>query len=125
MKKFLFLTLIFSALVSTTMFAQAGDEPKKSMLEQMKEKQKAPMVAKTGLTEAQVDKIIEINYAIRMEAPKNLRELPEAERTAKLAEMKAEKEKRYLAIPLTAEQLKTVYAYYEDMRKDMPQRSAN
>ncbi len=122
MKKFLFLTLIFSALVSTSIFAQAGDEPAKSMLEQMKEKQKAPMVAKTGLSEAQVDKIIEINYAIRMEAGKSLKDLPEADRAAKIAEIKAEKEKRYLAIPLTADELKTVYAYYEEMGKNMPKK---
>ncbi len=65
MKKFLFLTLIFSALFSTSIIAQSGDEPAKNMLQQMKDLQKAPMVAKTGLTEAQVDKVIEINYEIR------------------------------------------------------------
>ena len=125
MKKYLFLTLIFSALFSTTMFAQAGDEPKKSMLEQMKEKQKAPMVAKTGLTEAQADRVIEINYEIRMSAPKNLKDLNEEDRSAKLAEMKAEKERKYSEIPLTADQIKSVYAFFDGMRKDMPQRPSN
>lgn len=120
MKKFLFLTLIFSALISTNLLAQAGDEPAKSMIEQMKEKFKAPMVAKTGLTEAQVDRVIEVNYEIRMAAPKNLRDLSEADRSAKIAELNALKEKKYSEIPLTGNQIKSVHDFFADMRKVAP-----
>ena len=44
MKKFLFMTLIFSAMISTSIYAQAGDPPTQAapdpavMLQQIKEK---------------------------------------------------------------------------------------
>ena len=63
MKKILFLTLIFGAIISTNVYAQAGDPP--SMLQQTKEKISPLMVEKTGLTMAQADKIVEINYEMR------------------------------------------------------------
>ena len=65
MKKFFFLTLIFSAILSSTMYAQAGDPA--SQLQQIKDKIKPQMVEKTGLTEAQADKVIEINFEIRQQ----------------------------------------------------------
>jgi hypothetical protein len=47
-----------------------------------------------------------------------LQGLNDADSTAKLAEIKAAKEKKYSEIPLTAEQIKAVYAAYEDMGKE-------
>jgi hypothetical protein len=123
MKKFLFLTLIFGALMSTTTQAQSGGD-QAAMLQQAKEKIRPQMVEKTGLTEAQADKVIEINFEIR-QAAHGLRNLSEAERTAKIAELKATKEKRYSEIPLTAEQIKNVHAFYEDMGRNMQQKSGN
>lgn len=123
MKKFLFLTLILSGILSTTIYAQGGVD-QATMLQQMKDKFKPQMVEKTGLTEAQVDKVLEINLEIRM-ASKGLRELSEADRTAKLAEMKATKEKKYSEIPLTPEQIKSVYTFFEDMGKNAPPKPGN
>jgi hypothetical protein len=132
MKKLLFLGLIFSAAISTSVYAQPAQpaqpaaQPavdKEAMLQKMKEQFKAPMVEKTGLTEAQADRVIEINLEIRMQAATDLQGLAEADRSQKLAELKAEKEKRYAAIPLTAEQIKSVYAFYADMGKNRPQKS--
>ena len=92
MKKFLFLTLISGALVSTTAYAQpAGDPP--TVLQQMKEKQKPGLIEKVGLTDAQADKVIDINYEMRMQAARELKDLNEADRSKKLAELKAAKEK--------------------------------
>jgi hypothetical protein len=72
MKKILFMTLILGAIGSTTAYAQpAGDPP--GLLQQMKEKQKPELVEKVGLTEAQADKVIEINYEIRMQTPRDLK----------------------------------------------------
>ena len=122
MKKFLFLTLIFSAIISTTVNAQAGPDPA-AMLQQMKEKVKPLMVEKTGLTEAQADKVIEINFEMRM-AASGLRDLSEADRTRKIAELKAAKEKKLSEI-LTADQIKAVNAFYEDMGKNAPQKAGN
>ena len=136
MKKFIFLSLIFSAVISTSAYAQPSpSQPtqsakpaqppmdKAAMLKQMKEKFKAPMVEKTGLTEAQVEKVIEINLDVRMEIASAIEGLEGADRSKKIAEFKAEKEKRYAAIPLTPEQIKSVYAFYEDLGKNQPPKS--
>jgi Spy/CpxP family protein refolding chaperone len=123
MKKFLFLSLIFSAVISTTTYAQAGGS-QAAGLQQMQEKVKPQMVEKTGLTDAQAAKVIEINFDIR-QAAMGLRDLSEADRSKKVAELKATKEKKYSEIPLTAEQIKAVYAFYEEMGRNMAPKSGN
>jgi hypothetical protein len=125
MKKVLFLSLIAVALISTTTQAQGPVPPKQqpstdqmaNMLKEAKEKQAPLMVAKTGLTTAQAERVIEVNFEIRQQAATVLQGLNDADRSAKIAELKAEKEKKYSAIPLTADQIKAVYAFYEDMGK--------
>mgnify|MGYP003575430523 FL=1 len=128
MKKLLVLTLMFSAMISTTVFAQSGPQTQGSpdpavMLQQMKEKQKPGLVEKAGLTEAQADKVIEINFELRMAMMTDLRGLNEADRAKKITDFKAAKEKRYSEIPLTPEQIKAVYTFYEDMGKNMPRKA--
>lgn len=124
MKKFLFLTLIFCAIISTVTNAQPKVQPQAqaqdpaTMLKQVKEKVRPQMVAKTGLTEAQCDKVIEINFEMRMAAA-DLRDLSEADRSAKIQELKAAKEKKLSEI-LTPEQIKAVKDFYENMGKNMP-----
>lgn len=123
MKKFLFLTLIFGAVATTTVQAQTnGDQA--AMLQQAKEKITPLMVEKTGLTNAQADKVVEINFEIRM-ASRGLRDLSEADRAAKIAELKATKDKRYSEIPLTPEQIKSVHTFFEDMGRNMPPKNGN
>lgn len=122
MKKILFLTLIVGAFFTTTANAQAGDPP--SMLQQMKERIKPQMVEKTGLTEAQADRIIEINYEMR-ESMRAFKDLSEADRAQKVAEMKAARDKKYSEIPLTPEQIASVKAFYESLGKNQPQKSGN
>ena len=119
MKKFLLLTLIFGAFISVNTYAQAGDPP--SQLQQIKDKIRPLMVEKTGLTEAQADKIIEINYEMR-ESMRPFVNLEEAERAKKIAELKAARDKKYTEIPLTAEQIASVKAFYESMGKNPPQK---
>ena len=123
MKKFLFLTLILSAIISTTTHAQGGDPA--AMLQQMKEKVRPQMVEKTGLTDAQADKVIEINFEMRQAMVSGLRDLNEADRTKKIEEFKAARDKKYNEIPLTAEQIKSVKTFYENMGKNLPQKSGN
>ena len=115
MKKILFLTLILGALFTTTTYAQAGDPP--TVLQQMKEKQRPGLVEKVGLTEAQADKVIEINYDMRMQAMKELKDLNDEDRSKKLAEMKAAKEKKFAEF-LSPEQITAMNKYYEDMAKN-------
>ena len=135
MKKFLFLSLIAGALISTTANAQGPaatkqpatqqptTEQQANMLKEAKAKQIPLLVEKAGLTDAQAEKVIEINFEIRQQAGTALQGLNDADRTAKLAELKAAKEKRYSEIPLTADQIKAVYAAYESLGKDMPKRN--
>ena len=142
MKKLLFLSLISGALISTTTSAQgpvsskqpAAQQPaaqqftaeqKATMLKEAKEKQIPMLVEKAGLTDAQAERVIEINYEIRFGAAAALQGLNDADRTAKLAEMKATKEKKYSEIPLTPEQIKAVYAAYEDWGKSMQKKQGN
>jgi Spy/CpxP family protein refolding chaperone len=125
MKKFLLLTLIFSAVISTASYAQPappatqGQAPDPAvMLQQMKEKIVPQMVAKTGLTEALANKVIEINFEMRMAAA-GLRDLNEADRSAKIAELKATKQKKISEL-LTPEQIKSVNDFYESLGKNKP-----
>ena len=132
MKKFLLLTLIFCAVISTATNAQPQSQPQAqakpqaqtqvadpaAMLQQMKEKIRPEMVAKTGLTEAQADKVIELNFEMRMAASK-LGDLSEADRTAKIQELKAAKEKKFNEF-LTPEQIKAVKEFYENAGKKTP-----
>ena len=136
MKKFLFLTLIFGAIISSAAHAQGANtqaQPKTqpqlsteqaAMLQQMKNTFKAPMVEKTGLTEAQADKVIEINFELR-QSMIAFKDLSEADRAKKVAELKVTREKRYSEIPLTPEQIKAVLAFYENMGRNAPPRSGN
>src|SRR5687768_14895660 len=122
MRKFLFLTLVFSAITSTTIHAQAGDPP--SQLQQIKDRVKPQMIEKTGLTEAQADRVIEINYEMR-QSMVGFRDLNEADRATKVAELKAARDKKYSEIPLTAEQIAAVKSFYENMGRNMPPKSGN
>ena len=81
------------------------------------------LVEKAGLTQAQAERVIEINFEIRNQAATALSGLNDADRSAKLAELKALKERKYSEIPLSADQIKAVYTAYEDMGKNMPKRN--
>ena len=142
MKKLLFLSLISGALISTTTSAQgpvsskqpAAQQPaapqftaeqKATMIKEAKEKQIPMLVEKAGLTDAQAERVIEINFETRFGAATALQGLNETDRTAKLAEIKATKEKKYSEIPLTPEQIKAMYAAYEDWGKSMQKKQGN
>jgi len=139
MKKLLFLSLISGALISTNANAQGGPVTKpqqpamqqlskeqiNTMIQEAKTKQVPLLVEKAGLTEAQAGRVIEINFEIRLQATTALQGLSDAERTAKLAEFKTAKEKKYSEIPLTEDQIKAVYAAYESLGKDMPKKNSN
>ena len=122
MKKFLFLTLIFGAIISNNTFAQAGDPA--SALQQIKDRIKPQMVEKTGLTDAQADRVIEINFEMR-ESMRGFGDLNETDRANKVAELKAARDKKYSEIPLTAEQIAAVKTFYESMGKNMPAKPGN
>ena len=82
------------------------------------------MVEKTGLTAAQADKVIEINFEMRMAAIA-FKDLNEADRSKKIAELKADRDKKYSEIPLTEEQIASVKSFYENMGKPTPPKTGN
>ncbi len=130
MKKLLFLTLICSSFIATTHAhtssgpattpQQQPQQPKETdpavVLQQQKDKLAPQMVEKTGLTKAQAEKVIEILFEMR-QAAGGLRDLSEADRSAKLAELKADKDKKFSEL-LTAEQISAVKKFYEEMGKN-------
>jgi hypothetical protein len=132
MKKILFLSFIFGAIVSTNIHAQTGPQASKpqtsntppaydpaAMLQQMK-KIVPQMVEKTGLTEAQANRVIELNFEMRQAA--GALDPNDADRSKKIAELKAAKEKKMSEL-LTAEQILAVKNFYEEMGKNMAPKS--
>ena len=126
MKKFLLLSLICCGVMSTTTYAQTGGGPTASaqpaknsdataMLQQMKDKFKQPMVEKTGLTDAQADKVIELNFEMRQAA--GALDPNDADRSKKIADLKAAKEKQMSEL-LTADQIPALKTFYEEMGKN-------
>lgn len=91
-----------------------------AMLQRMKERVKPQMMEKTKLTDAQCDKVLEIQMWAQGEM-RGLRDLAEDQRAAKMKSVNDEKEKKWKAIPLSDEQIKALNDFYEEMRKNRPQ----
>jgi hypothetical protein len=126
MKKLFFLLVLFTTVYSTSVVAQqnGGDRDPAAMMQRMKERIKPSLVEKTKLTDAQADKVIEINFSnqrkrrdIRMDQT-----LSDDEKTKKNAELQETQNKELKAIPLTDDQLKDVNTFFEEMRKEQMQR---
>jgi hypothetical protein len=126
MKKLFFLLVLFTTVYSTSVVAQqnGGDRDPAAMMQRMKERIKPSLVEKTKLTDAQADKVIEINFSnqrkrrdIRMDQT-----LSDDEKTKKNAELQETQNKELKAIPLTDDQVKDVNTFFEEMRKEQMQR---
>ena len=87
------------------------------MLEMMKQRVKPQLIEKTKLTDAQADKVLEVQVWASGQM-RGLRELADDQRAAKMKEVNDEREKKLKAIPLTDEQVKAVTDFYEEMRKN-------
>lgn len=122
MKKFLCLAFIMVALFTSNAYAQPAADPE-NKLQQMKEKQRPGLIENVGLTAEQADKVIELNYEMRMKAA-DFQNLDDASRSKKIAELKAEKEKKFAAF-LTPEQITAMHKYYESMGKRKIKKEGN
>ena len=122
MKKIWALVLLLIAFGSLSVQAQGGPggDPA-AMMARTKERLKPQLMEKVHLTDAQAEKVVEINFESQRQR-RELRELAEGERTKKLAELDAERDKKLAAIPLTPEQVKAVNDFFEEMRRNRPQR---
>ena len=121
MKKLIVLLVVATCIYSTNVQAQGGDPAAREA--RMKE-MKAQLVEKVKITEAEADKVIEINSSMR-EQMRGLRDLSEADRAKKMEEIQAELAKKFKAIPLTDEQVKAVNEYLVERRKQMQQQRGN
>ena len=123
MKKIWILALVLVALGTTTVQAQVATDTvdMQAVMTRMKERLKPQLMDKVKLTDAQADKVVEINFEGQMERRK-LRDLSGDERQKKMEELNAERNKKLAAIPLTPEQVKGVNDFFEEMRRNGPQR---
>lgn len=120
--------VLFTMVYSTKVVAQQnGDRDPAAMMQRMKERIKPSLIEKTKLTDAQADKVIEINFSnqrkrrdIRMDQT-----LTDEERTKKNAELQEAQNASLKAIPLTDDQVKDVNNFFEEMRKEQMQRRQN
>ena len=122
MKKFFFLTALFAALATVSVSAQGGQggvtpEQRAERMKQMK----TDLIAKAKITEAEADKVFQIQQESRA-GMRGLRDLTPEERQKKLDEIKADNTKKFKAIPLTDDQVKAVDAYFEEQTKRMMNR---
>lgn len=122
MKKIISLAVFALALSIGSVQAQGmGQMDPAQMLEMMKQRVKPSLIEKTKLTDAQADKVLEIQLWSQGEM-RGMRDMSEEERAAKMKTVNDEKTKKFKAIPLTDDQIKAVNDFYEEMRRNRPQR---
>jgi DNA uptake protein ComE-like DNA-binding protein len=114
MKKLVLLLTLVAGLFLANANAQGGDPAAREA--RMKE-MKAQLIEKAKLSEAQADKVLEINTASR-EQMRGLRDLSEGDRAKKMEEIQADLSKKFKAIPLTDEQVKAVNDYMAERRRN-------
>lgn len=121
MKKLILMLVLFTAVATINVQAQGGQggDPA-AMLARMKERMKPQLIEKTKLTDAQADKVIEINFEARSQM-RGMRDLSEEDRKKKMDEVRATTDKKYKEMPLTDDQIKAVNDFYDEWRKNMQQ----
>lgn len=121
MKKIISLAVFALALSLGSVQAQGGQMDPAQMLEMMKQRVKPQLIEKTKLTDAQADKVLEIQLWSQGEM-RGMRDMSEEERATKTKTVNDEKTKKFKAIPLTDDQIKALNDFYEEMRRNRPQR---
>ncbi|HEU4633562.1 MAG TPA: hypothetical protein VFS22_06240 [Flavisolibacter sp.] len=125
MRKLFLLLALFTTVCTMEATAQGGnDRDPAAMMQRMKERIKPALIEKTKITDAQADKVIEINFSnqrkrreVRMD-----QSLSDEDRTKKNNEIIEAQNKEYKAIPLTDDQVKDVNAFFEEYRKQQMER---
>ena len=129
MKKLLVMVAVFTTVLITNANAQQGGggqgnfDPAQ-MAQRYKDRVKPQLIEKTKLTDAQADKVCDIQIATRQQM-RGLRDLSEDDRKKKMDDIQADVNKQYNAIPLTDDQIKSVNDFFDEMRKQMQQQRQN
>lgn len=117
MKKIvLFLTVIFAVSLGQVS-AQQGPPTPEQMIEMMKQRVKPSLIEKTKITDAQADKVIETMVWAQGQM-RGMRDLSPEEREKKMKEVNDERTKKFKAIPLTDDQVKSVNGFLDEMRNN-------
>ena len=124
MRKLLLMAAVIFSFAATAVAQQGTGDPAAAMA-RMKERVKPILLEKTKLTEAQVDKVIEISFEQQRQRRelRNDATLSEEDRKKKTDQLDTAREKRYAEIPLTPEQIKAVNEAFAEMRRNAPQRN--
>lgn len=121
MKKLLVLVVaVFTTVLLSNANAQGGNFDTAAMRARYLERTKPALIEKTKLTDAQADKVLDINWQSRSKM-RGMRDLSEDERNKRRADMQVEMNKQYKDIPLTDDQIKAVNDFFEEQRKQMQQ----
>lgn len=126
MKKLLALVAVFTTVLLSNANAQGGNgnfDPAAAKARYV-ERVKPSLIEKTKLTDAQADKVLDINWDARSKM-RGMRDLSQDERKKKMEEVQADENKQYKDIPLTDDQVKAVNDFFEDLRKQMQQQRQN
>ena len=121
MKKIFMLVALFVTIYATSNAQQQGGGDPAAMMARYKERVKPQLVEKTKLSDEQADKVLDINFESR-QAMRGMRALSPEDRKKKMDEVQAEIDKKYKALPLTDDQIKSVNAFFDEQRKNMQQR---
>lgn len=126
MKKLLVLVAVFTTVLVSNVSAQQGNgnfDPAQ-MAQRYKERVKPQLIEKVKLTDAQAEKVCDIQLASRQQM-RGLRDLSEDDRKKKMEEIQTANNKQYKDIPLTDDQIKAVNDFFDEMRKQMQQQRQN
>ena len=95
-----------------------GGDPE-AMKARMKERIKPMLVQQAGVSDAEADKILDINFDFQMKSrPIRMDQaLSEDDKKKKMKEAEDARDAAMKAIPLTEEKMVKVKAFYEEMRK--------
>jgi hypothetical protein len=121
MKKLFSILVAMTALVFSLQAQPpggGGGDPE-AMKARMKERIKPMLVQQAGVSDAEADKILDINFDFQMKSrPIRMDQaLSEDDKKKKMKEAEDARDAAMKAIPLTEEKMVKVKAFYEEMRK--------
>ena len=120
MKKIFVLVVLAIGIASTKVSAQEQQRDPAVQAQRMKERIKPQLIEKVKLTDAEAEKVIDINLDIRAQM-RAFRDLSEDDRKKKATELNIDRDKRYQAIPLSDGQVKQVNNFFDEMRQQIRQ----
>jgi hypothetical protein len=127
MKKLFSLFVATMALLFSLQAQPPGGGDPEVMKARMKERVKPLLIQQVGVSDAEADKILEINFDFQTKT-RELRmdqALSEDDRKKKMKELNDNRDKKVKEIPLSDEKVKAVNTFYEEMRKKQQEARGN